>query len=174
MPHFNRCLLPVEMCPKCRRYVSDKAHEGDADGSLCELLPMALADMGTALMALTRAHEGDAMTAEQWKCSEPECFRPRKVRDLCRYHYDKQYREARRMAELPAGWQPPAALSPEWQRAAAVRAERSQPHSPAQSPTDRPCGLPACSGTAQRGSDLCAAHHHWRAAQRKLAARGLA
>jgi len=114
------------------------------------------------------------MTTDQWTCSEAGCFRPHKVRGLCRYHYDKQYREARRLADLPAGWQPPSDLSPAWKRAAAVRAERTSPRSPAQSPTDRPCGLPACGGTAAAGSDLCAAHHHWRAAQKKLAARGLA
>ena len=110
--------------------------------------------------------------ADQWTCSVEGCFKKAKARGLCRYHYDRDRMARLREASqgLPPTWSPPAELSLAWQQAQAAAIQRTSPTSR----KSRPCGLTACGGTAMRGSDLCAAHDHWRAAQRKLAARGLA
>jgi hypothetical protein len=112
-------------------------------------------------------------------CTFPGCGRKAHAKGLCGGHYSQwKYGAGEGLRPLQGdlagpdschreGWTPPSDLSPAWK---ASMQRRSQPAAP----RERPCGLEACAGVAQQGSDLCPAHHHWRAAQQALKAKGLA
>lgn len=103
------------------------------------------------------------------KCYEAGCVKDSVVRGLCRHHYDKARAAQRRekQAELAPTWTPPTELS--GAHVATMR-RRAEPRTY----QERPCALTACGGIAAHGSDLCPAHDYYRAAQKRLAARGLA
>jgi hypothetical protein len=111
-------------------------------------------------------------------CTFPGCGRKMHGKGLCGAHYQQLNYGSGELrpisGDIPGpdtihrdGWVPPSTLSPAWH---ASMQRRSQPAAP----RERPCGLEACAGVAQHGSDLCPAHHHWRAAQQALKAKGLA
>lgn len=110
-------------------------------------------------------------------CDYPGCGKPAHARGLCQGHYSQAHRgmELRplrssggwpRSCEQP-GWTPPSGLSESWYQEARRRAGRRA----TRAAVEASCALDACGGTAQPGSDLCPAHHHYRQAQAKLRAR---
>ena len=113
-------------------------------------------------------------------CTFPGCGRKVHAKGLCGGHYSQmKYGTTGELRPLQGdlagpdschrdGWTPPADLSPAWH---ASMKKKNQPPA-ALDPAS--CALEACAGIAQRGSDLCPAHHHYRAAQQALKARGLA
>src|SRR6187431_2219021 len=113
-------------------------------------------------------------------CTYPGCGRKAHAKGLCGGHYSQlKYSATGELrplhGDLPAppscdrpGWTPPKELSPAWQ------ASMKRKWQPEATTNDRPCALSACAGTAQQGSDLCPAHHHYRATQARLKTKGLA
>jgi hypothetical protein len=112
-------------------------------------------------------------------CTFPGCGRKMHAKGLCGGHYSQwKYGSGEELRPLQGdlagpdschreGWVPPSGLSPAWH---ASMKRGSQPAAT----REQPCALEACGGVAQHGSDLCPAHHHYRATQVRQKAERLA
>lgn len=105
-------------------------------------------------------------------CEVKGCGRMVHGKGLCGRHYQqlRKGRDPHAMGPRPIstpGWTPPTGLSPAWHDAIGPRSQRKAQLQPS-------CALSACAGIAVQGSDLCPAHDHYRAAQARLRAQGLA